>query len=124
MNEEEKWHLGSALAIVHRSAQTLRVRLQGVVTAMVFEALHLRLAAERADRRELVLDHDAMVVMTGRSAVEAALRGSSAGQAQLLHIGVPCTKLAWALEHCLLMTREGQHRLAFVLERLPSMYRS
>lgn len=117
--EEEKWPLGSALAIVYRSAQTLRVRLQGVVTAMVFEAVHLRLAGERAGRIELVLDHDAMMVLTCRSAVEASLRGTCAHDG-LLHIGVPCTKLAWALEYCLLMTRAGQHRTAFVLERVPS----
>lgn len=117
--EVEHWPLGSALAIVHRSAQTLRVRLQGVVTAMVFEALHLRLGRERAARRELVIDHDALVVTTCRSAVDAALRGTAADDG-LVHLGVPCTKLAWALEYCLLMTRAGQQRVAFVLERLPS----
>lgn len=117
--EHEQWPLGSALAIVHRSAQTLRVRLQGVITAMAFEALHLRLSGERTDRRELVLDHDAMMVLTCRSAVEAALRGSRADD-RLVYVGVPCTKLVWALEFCLLMTREGQQRVAFVLERMPS----
>ena len=120
MSDKELWHLGSALAIVHRSAQTLQVRLQGVVTAMAFEAVHLRLASERATRRDLVIDHDAMMVLTCRSAAEAALRGSAIGPAELLHIGVPCTKLAWALEHCLLMTHEGQPRVAFVLDRLLS----
>ena len=119
MGDEEQWSLGTAVAIVNRSTQTLRVRLQGVVTAMVFEALLQRLAGERAVRRELVLDHDAMLVMTCRSAVDAALRGTPADGAEMLYVGVPCTKLAWALEHCLLMTREGQPRLPFVLERWP-----
>ena len=118
--EQEQWPLGSALAIVHRSAKTLRVRLQGVVTAMVFEALHMRLSAERIERRELVFDHDALMAVTCRSAVEAALRGTPADDG-LVHVGVPCTKLAWALEYCLLMTRAGQQRVAFVLERLPSV---
>lgn len=115
--EEEHWPLGSALAIVHRGAQTLRVRLQGVVTTMVFEAVHLRLAAERAARRELVLDHDAMMVLTCRSAVEAAARGSRHDDG-IMHIGVPCTKLLWAHQFCLLMTRAGQLRVPFVLDRL------
>lgn len=114
--EVEHWPLGSALAIVHRGAQTLRVRLQGVVTTMVFEAVHLRLAAERTARRELVLDHDAMMVLTCRSAAEAAVRGSRPDDG-LVHVGVPCTKLLWAHEFCWLMTREGRQRVAFVLER-------
>jgi len=118
--EQEQWPLGTALAIVHRNAHTLRVRLQGVVTAMVLEALHLRLAAERFDRRELVFDHDAMMALTCRSAVEATLRGSAIGDSDLVHVGVPCTKLAWALQYCLLMTREGQPRVAFVLDRMAS----
>lgn len=116
---EEQWALGSAIALVQRHRATVRVRLQGVVTAMVFEMVHLRLAREQANRRELVIDHDALLVLTCRSAVEAALRGTPSGAQGLVHVGVPCTKLGWALEFSLLMTRAGQPRVAFVLERWP-----
>ncbi len=117
MKQQHTWSLGTALAIIDRGNGALRVRVQGVVTAMAFEALHLRLATESATRRELLLDHDALLVMTCRSAVDAALRGTPAGHGGLVHVGVPLTRLAWALEHCLLMTRQGQPRMAFALDR-------
>lgn len=118
---EERWPLGStALAIVTRSERAVRVRLQGVITAMAFEAVHLRLAGERAARRELVLDHDALVVVTCRSAVEAALRGTSAGRGDMLHVVVPYTKLAWAEKFSRLMSEAGQLCEACVIERWPA----
>ena len=117
MGEKETWSLGTALAIIERGADRLRVRLQGVVTAMVYEALHLRLAKEARARCELVLDHDALLVMTCRSAVEAALRGTPAGHDRMVHLLVPSNRLEWALRHALLMTREGQRRGASMLER-------
>ena len=118
--KEEQWQLGSALAIIERGGGTLRVRLQGLVTAMVIEAAHLRMAGERVARRELVLDHDAMLVLTPRSAAEAALRGTPAGGLGSVHIGVPSTRLAWALEHSLVMTQAGQRRTVSALDRWPA----
>lgn len=118
---EERWPLGSAaLAIVTRGERVLRVRLQGVITAMAFEAVHLRLAGERAGRRELVLDHDALVVVTCRSAVEAALRGTPAGRGDVLHVVVPSTKLPWAEKFCRLMAEAGQPCAAGVIDRWPA----
>ena len=119
MGEQETWSLGTALAIIERDADRVRVRLQGWVTAMAYEALHLRLALERVDEVELQLDHDALLMLTARSAVESALRGSLASGGPLVHLVVPGTRLVWALEHALLMTRAGQRRTARVMERAP-----
>lgn len=123
--EETIWPLGgTACAIVTRRGKTLRTRLQGVVTAPVYEALHRRLAGEHAPFRELVLDHDALQVVTCRSAVEAAMRGTPKGARKREHptvVLVPLTKLAWGLEFALLMTRAGLLHAASPLSRLPQL---
>lgn len=114
----ETWPLGTAIAMVERTDNALRVRLQGVVTAMTFESVHVHLAHEMAARRELVLDHDAVLAVTCRSAVEASVRATPAGRTALVHVGVPRTRMAWALEYSLLMTRCGLARWPFELPRV------
>lgn len=115
--DNEEWSLGCATATVNRDARKVTISLRGLVTAPGYEALHLRLARERALERVLVLGREALIVMTCRSAVEAAVRGTPARHsAGMTMIGVPRHRLEWALRHCLLMTREGLYRVAFVLE--------
>lgn len=121
--EQEVWRLGTANAIVTRRGETLRTRVQGVVTAAVYESLNLRLAAEPAPFRELVLDHDALHVVTCRSAAEAAVRGSprsARGRPLPTLVLVPLTRLAWGLEFALLMTRAGLLHSAAPLSRWPA----
>lgn len=112
----ERWALDSAVATVHRTEKAVRVRLKGLVTALAIEAAHLRLHAERAERRELVIDGDALMAVTCRSAAEAGLRGTPAVGGRPLYIGVPLKRLNWALEFCLLLNHEGLLRVPFVLE--------
>jgi len=118
MGKEETWSFGTAVAIIERSEDRVRVRLQGWLTTMAYEALHMRLAGEPTKRRELLLDHDVQVLMTSLSAAEAALRGSPvrASADVLTLVCVPSTRLAWAQQHCAAMA--GLRYQAQALPRL------
>jgi hypothetical protein len=117
MDTVATWPLGPAIAVVSVDVRTARVRLQGVVTAPVVEATHCRIAGLHAERVDLVLDHDAMLTLTMRSAADAALRGAPAELSGRVTVCVPCTRLAWALEYCAIMTRCGCACVAAALDR-------
>lgn len=113
----ETWSLGSAVAIVE-PGELLVMRLQGWVTAMAYEALHLRAASVRAQARVLVVDHDAQFIATNLSAVEAAIRGTPMGhRGDIMSILVPSTRLRWAQQHCQAMSGCGLPRVPGVLSR-------
>jgi len=118
MSDEEIWPLQSALAIVRREPGGLVVRLQGALTAPAYEALHLRMAAVKVDLVRLVIDYDALLLMTPRSALEAATRGTPAARSPRVLIEVPAPRLPWAQDHCRRLAQLGLHRQARVLERL------
>lgn len=99
----ERWTLGTATGWASRNGSQLTVRVAGVVTPGAYEALHRRLARHRARHRVLQLGDEALLAVTSRSAVEAALRGTPANQVGLDHavlIAVPGRRLRWALHHC------------------------
>ena len=117
MDKLQTWPLGTALAIIQSGAGRVCVRVQGVVTAMAYEALHLQLARETSAQREIVLDHDALLVMTPISAVDAAVRGTPARAGGLVLVGVPGTRFSWAVDHCQRLSQLGLARQAYVLDR-------
>lgn len=120
--QSEQWLLGTATAAVTRDAQAVEVRLRGVVTAMVVEALHMRLALEPAAlRRTLILDACVLLPITSLSIVEAALRGTPRSASGLAHIalGVPLWRLGWAVQLCVIMSLHGLSRSAFLLAAEP-----
>lgn len=116
MIEQEQWNFGSATARVFRCSG-LTVELRGVLTAQVYEALHMRLACERSSGpRALIIDWPSMITVTSRSAVEAALRGTPAGRKPAhVDLVVPRTRLQWAERHCQLMTEHGLPRAALAI---------
>lgn len=115
--EQEQWQFGTAAAAVQRvTGVAITVRLRGIVTAMVFEALHMRLAREPACHlRTVVLGDDALLVATNISMAEAAARSTPATDAGLcaIAIGVPEWRMTWALDHCMVIAQFGLCRSAF-----------
>jgi len=109
MIENETWALGSAMAKIVRWAGSTMVHVDGVVTAQAYEALHLRLSRERAAQQVFVmLDWEALLAATNRSAVEAAVRGAAAVRPQAkVSFLVPAARLRWAQRHCELMSEHG-----------------
>lgn len=124
MIEQEEWQCWSARASVLRTMGCTVVDVRGVVTAAAFEALHLRLAAERANSALLILDWPALLALTGISAVEAATRGTPGRRARALPITllVPAARLKWAREFCNVMTGLGACRSVAPLERRRSQW--
>jgi hypothetical protein len=117
MIEQEKWALGSARATVNRCRTGARITLTGIVTARAYEELHARLATEPPGRLVLIVDDSAVFVVTCKSAVEAAVRGTPAariGAAHAVFICVPPWRVPWALLHCVLMAEEGLIRVTLV----------
>lgn len=115
MIDQQAWYLGPAAATVTTGEDSITVVVRGVLTAPVFEALHLRLAAVRAKRQAVILDESVLVAVTCCSATEAALRGSPAYLAREVAIGVPMFRMPWARRHCRLMSAVGLPRRAFAL---------
>lgn len=117
--EQEQWQLGTAEAVVQRvTGAAITVRVRGVVTAAVIEALHLRLGREPAGLlRTLLLGDDALLVVTNISAAEAAVRGTPATTAGLcpIALGVTPARMTWALDHCMITAQFGLQRTAFPL---------
>ena len=129
MGGQEEWNLGTATAAVHREEGAITLRLRGAVTAMVIEALHLRLGRECCClRRTVIIEPRALLLCTGLSAVEAARRGTPdtpAGQAHIAY-GVAARRLKWARDFCLIMGLSGLPRAAFAVRQtqaLPAMAR-
>lgn len=117
--QQEEWFFGTAVAAVFRDDGAIVVRLRGAVTAMVFEALHMRLGREPAAlRRTLVLGDDAMLLVTCISAAEASIRGTPRNFAGLqpIVIAVPAARMTWGKQQCDLVRRFGLCRSAACLE--------
>lgn len=114
MNEQEEWRLCGATVAVEREGGAVKMVLCGVVTPGAYELLHARLAQERCQRRTLEIDDSALLVMTCRSAVEAAVRGTPAlhtGVEHMVVLIVRPQRLFWALQHAALMAAEGLLRV-------------
>lgn len=111
---EEEWEFWSARAYVCRMGAQTFIALRGVVTAQVYEALHLRMGvAPGIGTHTLVLDWPALLAATNISAVDAAIRGAPAclrGCGAAMTILVPRARLAWSQEHCRLMSTSGLYR--------------
>lgn len=89
----------------------LRAKLHGVVTAPDLEAVHLRLAARTAAIIRIDIDPDALLAVTARSAVEAAIRGTPARLASRRGvIGVCQRRHDWACVVAQLLTDAGLPR--------------
>lgn len=113
MGQQEEWRFGTATAAVQREEGAITVRLRGAVTAMVIEALHLRLGC--FERAIILVEPRALVLLTSISAVEAAMRGipaASAGRCRV-SFGVAARRLRWAKDFCLLMRHYGLSWTAF-----------
>lgn len=122
MSGQEEWNLGTATAAVHREEGAITVRLRGAVTAMVIEALHLRLGRECCClRRTVIIEPRALLLCTGLSAVEAARRGTPATAAGVCPVwfGVSRGRIRWARQFCLLMSSYGLRRFAFAASTSP-----
>jgi hypothetical protein len=112
--EQQRWNLGPAAAEVFRMPTGTMVDVRGVVTASAFEGLHMRLALEPPGVEQwIVLGWSALLAVTNKSAVEAALRGSRPGQPHAIVV-VPGARLKWAKHHCLLMSGNGVSRAPYV----------
>lgn len=119
MEQEEVWSFGTAVAAIKRIVgRSILVRVRGAVTAMVLEKLHMRLGRECARlERTVIFEPGALLLVTGISAVEAAMRGTPAtpaGQSRVI-IGVPARRLRWAQDFCRIMGLHGLSRVAFAL---------
>lgn len=121
MIEEETWSLGPASATVKRGRSGTRIALRGIVTARVFEDVHLRLAREPAGRRRvLAIGSDALLALTNQSAAEAVVRGTPAthvGAEYGVFIEVPPWRVPWALKHCAMLCAQGLPRVTRVDRR-------
>jgi hypothetical protein len=111
---DRKWSLGTASAGVRGDGDVLCVRVTGLVTAAVIDALALRLLALAHQQRSigfvLVLGLGAIL---GRGAGEACLRSMLGAQHLPCALVVPPERLPWAATHCRQLSEYGLFRHAF-----------
>lgn len=115
--DKEEWALGTATAHVVREADSITIALRGVVTAMAYEQLHMRLSRETARRRTIEIGAGAMLAATAKSLADAAVRGTPMLQVGLgyqVTLSVPSCRTSWAEVHCLLLADEGLSRRYWV----------
>lgn len=119
---QQEWRFSTARAQVYSLGGQTTIELIGVVTAQVYEALHLRMGmAPRPGAHILILGWPALLAVTNISAVDAAIRGTPnalLGGAEPVTILVPAARQRWAERHCLLMSQIGLCRRASVLPDL------
>lgn len=117
---EEKWEFWTARAHVVRMGAKTLIELRGVVTAQVYEALHLRMGiGPGLGTHTLILGWPALLATTSISAVEAAVRGTPSAlfcAGRPMTICVPEARLQWARSHCDFMAQRGMYRLAVPLQ--------
>lgn len=114
--EKEEWTLGPLVARVLRMPACTLVELRGLVTAQAFEALHLRMAGERALDLWLAVGRDAILVATNESLVQAASRATRAcDKGRSIALLAPIPRRNWAKQHCIIAADYALRRRVLTL---------